>query len=414
MKNRDKNILIIDDTVDNLKVLSEQLISEGYIVRPVTSGSLAFKTIESKMPDLILLDIKMPKMDGYEVCRRLKENENTKDIPVIFISALGETSEKTRAFEAGGVDYITKPFQASEVIARVKTHLDLYHTKKSLERMNIELKTTQSAMLQREKMASIGQLAAGVAHEINNPIGFTSGNLRTLNKYIDKFIDFIDNQSETIEKLNVKEVIEELNIKRKKLKLDYIKEDIKDLIKESLDGTERVSNIVQNLKTFSRSGEASYQKADINECIESTISIVWNELKYKGTIKKEYGEIPITICYPQELNQVFMNLLINASQAIEKQGEIVIKTWYNNKHIYISVSDTGSGIEEKIKNRIFEPFFTTKDIGRGTGLGLSIAYNIIKKHNGDVTVESQPGAGTTFTVKIPVVESHFKGGDLYD
>jgi len=407
MKKSDKNILIIDDTVDNLKVLSEQLISEGYIVRPVTSGELAFKTIETKIPDLILLDIKMPKMDGYEVCRRLKENKSTKDIPVIFISALGETSEKTRAFEAGGVDYVTKPFQASEVIARVKTHLDLYNTKKSLEKMNIELKTTQSAMLQREKMASIGQLAAGVAHEINNPIGFISGNLRALNKYIDKFTDFIDIQSNIIEKMDIKEIIEELEVKKKKLKLDYVRGDVKNLINESLEGTERISKIVQNLKTFSRINGEGYKHADINECIENTINIIWNELKYKATVKKDYGKIPQTLCYPLELNQVFMNILINASQAIEGYGEILIKTRYNNGNIYISISDTGSGIGEEIKNKIFEPFFTTKDVGKGTGLGLSITYDIIKKHKGDIRFESQAGAGTTFTVMIPAVEPHY-------
>jgi two-component system NtrC family sensor kinase len=276
--------------------------------------------------------------------------------------------------------------------------------KKSLEHMNAELKASQSAMLQREKMASIGQLAAGVAHEINNPIGFISGNLRALNKYIDKFMEFIDTQSDIIERLDVKEAIEEIQIKRKKLKLDYIKEDVRDLIKESLDGTEKVSKIVQNLKTFSRIDEAGYKDADINECIESTINIVWNELKYKADIKKEYGEIPRTRCYIHEINQIFVNLLVNASHAIEKYGEIVIKTWYDNEKIYISVSDTGSGIPEEIKSRIFEPFFTTKDVGKGTGLGLSITYDIIKKHNGDITVESQPGVGTTFIIMFPVVK----------
>jgi len=149
--------------------------------------------------------------------------------------------------------------------------------------------------------------------------------------------------------------------------------------------------------------------ADINECIESTLNIVWNELKYKAKVYKEYGELPMTKCFPQQLNQVFMNLLVNAAQAIEKQGEIRIRTWNGDGNIYVSISDTGSGIPEDKINRIFEPFFTTKPVGKGTGLGLSITYDIVKKHNGDIKVESEVGRGTTFTITIPVVEDRRDG-----
>ena len=169
--------------------------------------------------------------------------------------------------------------------------------------------------------------------------------------------------------------------------------------------TERTGSkkIIENLKTFSRVDEAEHQVTNINDCIESTLNIVWNELKYKATVTKEYGEIPVTKCYPQQLNQVFVNLLVNASHAIEKQGEIKIKTWNGNGMVNISVSDTGSGIEQDKIEKIFEPFFTTKPVGKGTGLGLSITYDIIKKHNGEITVESELGKGTTFTIKIPVI-----------
>ncbi len=309
---------------------------------------------------------------------------------------------KVTKFSNGGAVRIV--ISHENITDRKKAEEEVWESHRKLEETYRELKSAQSAILQREKMASIGQLAAGVAHEINNPIGFVSGNLRALNKYIDKFTEFIDFQSEIIEKLNVSEAVEELNTEKKKLKIDYIREDIKDLIKESLDGTERVSKIVQNLKTFSRIDEASYKMADINECIESTVNIVWNELKYKAEVKKDYGNIPHIKCYPQELNQVFMNLLVNASHAIEHFGEIIIKTWHDRENIFISVSDTGCGISEEVKNRIFEPFFTTKDVGKGTGLGLSITYDIIKKHNGEITVESEMGKGSTFTVKIPVTE----------
>ncbi len=275
---------------------------------------------------------------------------------------------------------------------------------RKLEKAYIELKATQAKILQQEKMASIGQLAAGVAHEINNPIGFISSNLGTLDKYVNRLTEFITAQSEIMGSLKSVESEEVLREKRKKLKLDYIIPDIKDLIRESLDGADRVRKIVQDLKSFSRVDEAEHKHADINECIESTINIVWNELKYKAKVKREYGELPLTVCYPNQLNQVFMNLLVNAAHAIEEQGEIGIKTWHEDGSIFVTISDTGAGIPKEILNRIFEPFFTTKEVGKGTGLGLSITYDIVKKHNGDITVQSEEGKGTAFTVRIPVVE----------
>jgi len=275
---------------------------------------------------------------------------------------------------------------------------------RELQKAYDELKNAQAQMLQREKMASIGQLAAGVAHEINNPMGFISSNLGTLRKYADKLIEFMDAQNQAVERPAAAGNVEHLKDMKQKLKIDYIREDIESLISESLDGADRVKKIVQNLKSFSRVDEAEYKVADINECIESTLNIVWNELKYKSEIVKEYGEIPVTKCYPQQLNQVFMNLLVNAVQAIEKQGEIRIRTWSEGGWINISIADTGSGISGDKLNRIFDPFFTTKPVGQGTGLGLSIVYDIVKKHCGDITVESEPGKGTTFVLKIPVVE----------
>jgi two-component system NtrC family sensor kinase len=266
-----------------------------------------------------------------------------------------------------------------------------------------ELKASQAKILQQEKMASIGQLAAGVAHEINNPMAFISSNLGTLDKYMHRLTEFIQTQSEVIESLQATEAMEGLKRKEKEIKLDYITEDIKGLITESLEGSERVRKIVQGLKSFARVDEAEYKYTDINECIETTINIVWNELKYKATLKKDYGKLPLTKCYPQQMNQVFMNLLINAGDAIEKQGEILIKTWDEDGSIWASISDTGHGILKEDLHRIFEPFFTTKEVGKGTGLGLSITYEIVKKHNGEITVESEVGKGTTFTVRIPIV-----------
>jgi PAS domain S-box-containing protein len=265
-----------------------------------------------------------------------------------------------------------------------------------------ELKLTQSKILQQEKMAAIGQLAAGVAHEINNPTGFIMSNLVSLQKYAERLIKFRQIEDSALSELPT-ERSTEVEQKRKELKIDFILEDMQGLARESLDGAERIKKIVQDLKIFSRVDEAELKLADINSGLESTVNIVWNELKYKATVKREYGNIPKTKCNQGQLNQVFMNILVNAAQAIAKQGEITVKTWMENDLINILISDTGCGIPKDKLNRIFEPFYTTKEVGKGTGLGLSIAHDIVKKHNGSIEVQSTEGNGTTFTVAIPVV-----------
>jgi two-component system NtrC family sensor kinase len=267
-----------------------------------------------------------------------------------------------------------------------------------LEKAYAELKSAQSRILQQEKLASVGQLAAGIAHEINNPMGFIISNINTLNKYLAKIWRYVG----TLE--GVAAPGREIEEERKTLKIAFIREDTGSLIAESLEGAERVKKIVQDLKSFSRLDEAEYKFADINAGLESTINIVWNELKYKVSMVKQYGELPLTKCNPGQLNQVFMNILVNAAQAIETSGEIFLKTWSEDRKIYILISDTGCGMPHETMEKIFEPFYTTKDVGKGTGLGLSIAYDIVKKHNGDIRVESEIGRGTSFTIIIPVVE----------
>ncbi len=263
-----------------------------------------------------------------------------------------------------------------------------------------ELKAKQATILHQDKMACVGLLAAGVAHDINNPIGFVSSNLSELAEYVPRLCSFIKEQQQALEAAGADS--EALSRRREELQLDYMLEDIDALIEESLEGTERVSNIVQNLRSFSRSDDAEARFTDLHECLDSTINITSHELRYKATLVRDYGDIPPVLCRPQQLNQVFMNLLINAAQAIEEQGTVTVKTWAQDDFVHVSVADTGCGIDEEHRKRIFEPFFTTKEVGKGTGLGLSIAYDIVKKHQGDIWVESTPGEGTTFTLRLPV------------
>jgi two-component system, NtrC family, sensor kinase len=279
---------------------------------------------------------------------------------------------------------------------------ELKTTMDALGKAYKELQASQAQVLHSEKMASIGQLAAGVAHEINNPIGFISSNLGTLGKYLERMTGFMNSQTGLVEHAASTEARKELAALRRELKIDRIIPDIGKLIDESLDGANRVRKIVKDLSTFSRVDQGNSEVADLEECLESAVTIVWNELKYKTTLNRNYGKIPPLNCYPQQLNQVFMNLLVNAGHSIKEQGLITITTWSDKDTANVSIADTGCGIAPEHLTRIFEPFFTTKEVGKGTGLGLSISYDIIKKHHGDITVESTVGAGTTFTVRLPL------------
>lgn len=265
-----------------------------------------------------------------------------------------------------------------------------------------ELKQTHAQLIQQEKMASLGQLAAGVAHEINNPMGFIMSNLSTLGKYIDRLTEFIAVEDQVISHVDDVTNADQLAGIRKKLKIDYISKDAKDLISESMDGADRVRRIVQDLKSFSRMDQTDCTLVNLNETLETTINIAWNEIKYVATLNREFGDIPELKCYPQQLGQVFLNLLVNAAQAMDSQGAITVRTWSDETSVFVSVSDTGKGVPAKDLSRIFEPFFTTKEVGKGTGLGLSISYGIVKNHGGEITAQSEIGKGSTFTVRIPL------------
>jgi len=274
-----------------------------------------------------------------------------------------------------------------------------------VQRAYDDLKRVQGQLLQQDKMASIGHLAAGVAHEINNPMGFIISNLGSLGRYVEKLSAYMD----AIERYFAgcePAILEFLAQERKKNKIDRICQDLPDLISESLEGAQRVRKIVQELKSFSRLDAADYGYADINEGLESTLSIVSNELKYKAKVDKEYGQLPPVLCNLGQLNQVFMNILVNAAQSIPVQGTIRIKTWSDGALVRIDISDTGAGMGEETVRRIFDPFFTTKEVGQGTGLGLSIAYDIVvNKHGGSIAVTSAIGQGSTFTIELPVTGS---------
>jgi len=271
-----------------------------------------------------------------------------------------------------------------------------------LEEAYRNLQTQQTNILQQDRMACIGQLAASVAHDINNPIGFVAGNLEVLKNYWMKLAVFVGFQQDSLRACGTSELLNQVEERRLALKVDSLLEEFDAVLDESLEGTERINRIVLNLKGFSRQDNKEAHLADIHDCLESTLNIVLNKLRYKADILKDYGDLPPLLCFPQQLNQVFMNLLINASQAIEHWGQITIRTWADQDNIYVSIADTGCGIATENLPKLFEPFYTTKDADVGTGLGLPIVRDIVNKHHGAITVESVPDEGTMFTVRLPL------------
>ncbi|WP_241093461.1 ATP-binding protein [Xanthomonas sp.] len=272
-----------------------------------------------------------------------------------------------------------------------------------LRQAYLRLNGAQEKLLQSEKMASIGQLAAGVAHEINNPIGYVHSNLGSLQEYLRSLFTLIEAYERALRAPDPKALIPEIDDIRTRFDIDFISRDLPQLMAESREGIERVTRIVRDLKDFSYSGrDESWKLVDLHSGLESTINIIWNELKYKVTLDRRYGNLPLVECLPSELNQVYMNLLLNAGQAIGERGTIVVSTGQDGEEVWIEFKDSGAGIPADLLQRIFDPFFTTKPVGSGTGLGLSISYGIINKHHGRIDVTSTVGEGSSFRIVIPV------------
>ncbi len=450
-------ILIVDDNPTNLGVIFNVLDEAGLEVLVAQDGESALQKIEYITPDLILLDIMMPGIDGFETCLRLKSNPLTSEIPIIFMTALGNIEQKVKGLSLGAVDYITKPFQKEEVLARIKVHLDLRNLAKDLARKNhllqekIEEKTTlektlqhlnqdlenrveertselkqalqtlqqaQLKLIQSEKMSTLGQLVAGVAHEMNNPVGFILGNLNQAQTYLQDLLEILHLYQQQFPSPGTA-----IATRTEELDLDYLRQDFPQLLSSMKVGVERLRDMSVSLRTFSRTESNSKEDANLHDGIDSALLILQHRLKAnekrpKIEVIKEYGNLPLVSCYLGLLNQVFINIIANAIDALEEScvgksfadlqahpRQILIQTGVDQSQniARIRIKDNAFGMSEEIRCQIFDYLFTTKPAEKGTGLGLSISQQIVvEKHQGQLDCVSEVGVGTIFTITIPL------------
>lgn len=418
-------LLVVDDDKLNLRVAKDCLnkFFPEYLVLTCQNPSLVMEILESEVIDIILLDILMPEISGIDILKEIRKYSKYKDIQILMFTSMTDDESFQSCFELGANDYLQKPIQQTVFKARIKaaanTRMNLLELRilfektktqyNELKNVNGQLKDMQFSLIQSEKLAAIGELAAGVAHEINNPIAYVESNIETISNYLFKIRNFINLIKDSIDPAN-ESLYNLMQESYNKNKLGFIMEDIDSLIHDSKDGIQKVTEIVKSLRNFAHTGlENEMNYCSLGEMIDQVLLIVRNEAKYTVDVKINSVDIPDVYCNRSQISQVFLNIIINAVQAIKQQkraelGNVYIDVYKEQEYVCISIKDDGPGISEENLSKIFNPFFTTKEVGQGTGLGLSISYDIIvKKHNGILNVTSSIGEGTEFIIKLPIV-----------
>jgi two-component system NtrC family sensor kinase len=410
-------ILVAEDEAVSRRLLQASLEKWGHEVVVASDGEEAWELFRARPFPLVLTDWVMPRLDGLELIRRIRSASSPGYVFLILLTARSETADVVRGMEAGADDFMTKPFDREELRVRVRAGERIIELEQRLAEQNRTLREAQAALVQSEKLASLGQLAAGVAHEINNPLAYVGNNIAVLRRDLPAVLELFDAYRRAARSggPTSPETLAELTAKEEDLDLEYVRESLPRLCESSAEGLRRVADIVRNLRDFARLDQPSFQETDLNEALHSTLEILRYEVKNKEIhLEADLAPLPPITCYPGKVNQVFLNLLMNAVQACEQDGHITVRTREEPftpdgraasdpvPGVCIEVFDDGCGIPPEIMPRIFEPFFTTKPIGQGTGLGLSVSYGIVRDHGGSIEAESGPGGGSTFRVRLPL------------
>ncbi|MBN2343032.1 MAG: response regulator [Deltaproteobacteria bacterium] len=394
------DILVVDDRRENLFALENLLSSDDLLISTVESGQDALRQVLEKEFALVILDVQMPGMDGYETAELMRSNSRTKHIPIIFVSAVNKDEHHLfRGYDSGGVDYLFKPIEPKILSSKVRVFVDLFKQRKQLERTSealeqslAEIKSKDEQLRQKQKLEAIGKLVGGVAHEIRNPLSFMLSHLRRASKNCAHIIDSIDTL-DNVTQLN-------------EFKGKFIQ--IHQGVEIAIDGGNRISKIVQDLSRFARTDRnEKIRPVEVNEVLHKVVNLAKHDIRLHAALVEQYGDLPPILINESKLFQVFLNLLTNAIHSLrnqqEKDNRITIRSWAADDEVYVEVKDTGCGIPRKNLSKIFDPFFTTKDVGEGTGLGLATCFGIVHTHGGKILVESVEHSGSSFVVMLPIV-----------
>ena len=386
-------ILVVDDSPAYRRVV-QTMLGPSYEFLQAGSAEEALPQMVSFAPDLIISDLIMPGMDGYELCRRVRAEPALANVPVILLTSKSGDDSRITGLEIGADDYLTKPIRARELAARVTSLL-------RLRRATMELSRAQNELVRSEKLASLGQLVAGIAHELNNPLNYIYGNVEFLSDYVKAFLTLLERVENMPDLTDTQRAflasIEQEN------DIEFVRGDVGKLLEGIKIGAERAAEIVKGLRAFARAGaHMELDEVKLASVIELALTILRHELRDRIRVHKRFAPLPAIVGDGSRLGQVFVNLLLNAIHAIGAEGDITIELAESDGQARCTVRDTGCGIPPEVRERIFDPFFTTKPVGQGTGLGLSISYGIVEQHGGRITVESETGKGSAFTVWLPL------------
>lgn len=402
-------IMIVDDSDVMRKLLEGWLRKWNYDVVVATNGAEAWRMFQQEPVALLLTDWMMPEMNGLELIQRIRGMDLPGHVYIVLLTGRNEKTDLVEAMEAGADDYVAKPIDPGELRVRVREGERIIRLERRLVDQNRQLRETQAALVQSEKLASLGHLAAGMAHEINNPIAFVANNLAVLKRDVTAVMAVLEKYRQLRERLAQAEpqILAETARLEADCDLDWICENQHKLFESSLEGLTRVRAIVSNLRDFACLDEADFDELDINAALQSTAAILHPEIERKQlTLATEFAAIRPVLCHPGKIKQACYNVLLNAIEASQAGGEINLRTLAGDDKVLIEIEDHGCGIDEAHQSRLFEPFFTTKPVGRGTGLGLAVSYGILRDHGGSIGVDTAAGRGTIFRMSLPLQPAH--------